>query len=184
MWETNQIRFQLGEDIDLDEVLNQLVQMGYQRTGMVSTPGEFSLRGGIVDVFPLTSQNPVRIELFDTEIDSIRLFSVEDQRSIDKLNEVEIGPATEVLLKYENIERLIQRIEAGLSASLKKIKAAAVKEKMTEYIGHEMGQLKNGQVPEQIFKYLSLAYESPSSLLDYLPHDGVYSLMISVVSRK
>ncbi|MFC7787255.1 MULTISPECIES: transcription-repair coupling factor [unclassified Rossellomorea] len=173
MWETNQIRFTTGEDIDLDEMLNQLVQMGYQRTGMVSTPGEFSLRGGIVDVFPLTSQNPVRIELFDTEIDSIRLFSVEDQRSIDKLDSMEIGPATEVLLKYENIERLIREIEAGLSSSLKKVKAAAVKEKLTEYIGHEMDQLENGQVPEQIFKYLSLAYENPSSLLDYLPQDGV-----------
>ncbi|WRP06693.1 transcription-repair coupling factor [Rossellomorea aquimaris] len=173
MWEMNQIRFKTGEDIDLDEVLNQLVQMGYQRTGMVSTPGEFSLRGGIVDVFPLTSQNPVRIELFDTEIDSIRIFSVEDQRSIDKLNAMEIGPATEVLLNYENIERLIREIEAGLSASLKKVKAAAVKEKMTEYIGHEVDQLENGQVPEQIFKYLSLAYDHPSSLLDYLPEDGV-----------
>ncbi|MGG4167472.1 transcription-repair coupling factor [Rossellomorea vietnamensis] len=173
MWATNQISFQMGEDIDLDEVLNQLVQMGYQRTGMVSTPGEFSLRGGIVDIFPLTTQNPVRIELFDTEIDSIRLFSVEDQRSIDKLNEIEIGPATEVLLKYENMERLIHEINAGLSTSLKKVKSAAVKEKMTEYIGHEVGQLENGQVPEQIFKYLSLAYDKPSSLLDYLPEDGV-----------
>lgn len=173
MWETNQVRFKTGEDIDLDEVLNQLVQMGYQRTGMVNTPGEFSLRGGIVDIFPLTSQNPVRIELFDTEIDSIRIFSVEDQRSIDKLNAMEIGPATEVLLSYENIERLIREIEAGLSASLKKVKAAAVKEKMTEYIGHEVDQLENGQVPEQIFKYLSLAYDHPSSLLDYLPEDGV-----------
>ncbi|MFI8688602.1 transcription-repair coupling factor [Rossellomorea sp. NPDC077527] len=173
MWATNQIRFKMGEDIDLDEVLNQLVQMGYQRTGMVSTPGEFSLRGGIVDIFPLTSQNPVRIELFDTEIDSIRVFSAEDQRSIDKLNEMEIGPATEVLLKYENMERLIHEINAGLSKSLKKVKSAAVKEKMTEYIGHEVGQLENGQVPEQIFKYLSLAYENPSSLLDYLHDDGV-----------
>ena len=173
MWATNQIRFQMGEDIDLDEVLNQLVQMGYQRTGMVSTPGEFSLRGGIVDIFPLTTQNPVRIELFDTEIDSIRFFSVEDQRSIDKLNEIEIGPATEVLLKYENMERLIHEINAGLSTSLKKVKSAAVKEKMTEYIGYEVSQLENGQVPEQIFKYLSLAYEKPSSLLDYLPEDGV-----------
>ena len=173
MWETNQIRFETGEDIDLDEVLNQLVQMGYQRTGMVSTPGEFSLRGGIVDIFPLTSQNPVRIELFDTEIDSIRIFSVEDQRSIDKLETMEVGPATEVLLKYENMERLIREINAGLSASLKKVKAAAVKEKLTEYIGHEVDQLENGQVPEQIFKYLSLAYDNPSSLLDYLPNDGV-----------
>ncbi|MCA1066528.1 transcription-repair coupling factor [Rossellomorea aquimaris] len=173
MWENNQLRFTAGEDVDLDEVLNQLVQMGYQRTGMVNTPGEFSLRGGIVDVFPLTSQNPVRIELFDTEVDSIRLFSVEDQRSIDKLESMEIGPATEVLLTYDNIEKLIHRIESGLSSSLKKVKAAAVKEKLTEYIGHEVDQLENGQVPEQIFKYLSLAYEQPSSLLDYLPEGGV-----------
>ncbi|WP_201716462.1 transcription-repair coupling factor [Rossellomorea arthrocnemi] len=173
MWKSNQIRFQKGQDIDLDEILNQLVQMGYQRTGMVSTPGEFSLRGGIIDIFPLTSQNPVRIELFDTEIDSIRIFSAEDQRSIDKLNEMEIGPATEVLLKYEHIERLIREINTGLSDSLKKVKSAAVKEKLTEYIGHEVDQLENGQVPEQIFKYLSLAYEYPSSLLDYLPQDGV-----------
>ncbi|WP_064090893.1 transcription-repair coupling factor [Rossellomorea aquimaris] len=173
MWEKNQITFTYGEDIDLDEVLNQLVQMGYQRAGMVSAPGEFSLRGGIVDVYPLTSQNPVRIELFDTEIDSIRTFSVEDQRSIDKLETMEVGPATEVLLNYEDTERLIHKIEAGLSNSLKKIKAAAVKEKLTEYIGHEIEQLENGQIPQQIFKYLSLAYDTPSSLLDYLPKDGV-----------
>ncbi|WP_430483446.1 transcription-repair coupling factor [Rossellomorea marisflavi] len=173
LWIKNQIRFNVGEDIDLDEVLNQLVQMGYQRAGMVSTPGEFSLRGGIVDIFPLTSQHPVRIELFDTEIDSIRMFSVEDQRSIDKLKTVDIGPATEVLLTYQNIERLIGEINKGLSKSLKKIKSAGVKEKMTEYIGHEVEQLENGQVPEQIFKYLSLAYETPASLLDYLPEDGV-----------
>ncbi len=173
LWEKNQITFKYGEEVDLDEILNQLVQMGYQRTGMVSTPGEFSLRGGIVDIFPLTSSNPVRIELFDTEIDSIRTFSVDDQRSIEKLTVMEIGPASEILLTYEDMERLIRKIEAGLSSSLKKIKSAGVKEKLTEYIGHEIEQLENGQVPEQIFKYLSLAYDTPSSLLDYLPKDGI-----------
>jgi transcription-repair coupling factor (superfamily II helicase) len=172
-WEKNQITFTYGEDIDLDDVLNQLVQMGYQRTGMVSTPGEFSLRGGIIDIYPLTLPNPVRIELFDTEIDSIRTFSVDDQRSIDKLKNIEVGPASEVLMNYEDMGSLIQKIEAGMSRSLKKIKTDSVKEKLTEYIGHEIEQLENGQIPEQIFKYLSLAYETPSSLLDYLPGDSV-----------
>ena len=72
--------------------------MGYVRSDMVSTPGEFSVRGGIIDVYPLTEQDPIRIELFDTEIDSIRTFSFDDQRSIDKRKEVSIGPATEIPL--------------------------------------------------------------------------------------
>ena len=54
--------------------------MGYVRTEMVTTPGEFSVRGGIIDIYPLTEEIPIRIELFDTEIDSIRTFSLDDQR--------------------------------------------------------------------------------------------------------
>ena len=67
--------------------LFNLVEMGYVRTEMITTPGEFSVRGGIIDMYPLTEQNPLRIELFDTEIDSIRTFSFEDQRSIEKRKE-------------------------------------------------------------------------------------------------
>lgn len=58
--------------------------MGYVRSEMVSSPGEFSVRGGILDIYPLTEEDPLRIELFDTEIDSIRAFSLEDQRSKEK----------------------------------------------------------------------------------------------------
>ena len=85
--------------------------MGYVRAEMVSTPGEFSVRGGIIDIYPLTESNPLRIELFDTEIDSIRYFSLEDQRSKEKISEVSIGPATEVLLEAENYSLIIG--EAG-----------------------------------------------------------------------
>lgn len=62
---------------------------------MVSAPGEFSVRGGIIDIYPLTSADPIRIELFDAEVDSIRTFSLEDQRSKEKMKTVAIGPATE-----------------------------------------------------------------------------------------
>ena len=68
-----------------------------------SAPGEFSVRGGIIDIYPLTEADPIRIELFDTEIDSIRYFSLEDQRSKEKMTEVLIGPATEVLLEAEQL---------------------------------------------------------------------------------
>ena len=77
--------------------------MGYVRTEMITTPGEFSVRGGIIDIFPLTEENPFQIELFDTEIDSIRTFSLDDQRSIEKCKEITIGPATEIPLTKRSI---------------------------------------------------------------------------------
>ncbi|TYS13661.1 transcription-repair coupling factor [Rossellomorea vietnamensis] len=176
LWKSLQLSFTLGEDIDLDNLLDQLLLMGYQRNEMVGTPGEFSLRGGILDIFPHTLETPVRIELFDTEIDSIRSFSLEDQRSIEKLKEVHIGPASETIMKSEHLENIIRRLETGLSKSLKKIKTDQVKERLTQNTGYELEQLRNGQKPQAIYKYLSYAYDEPASLLDYLPEGGMFFL--------
>ena len=92
LWKDHQITLRVGEDIDVDEFLNKLVNMGYRRESVVSHIGEFSLRGGIIDIYPLIGQ-PVRIELFDTEVDSIRDFDVETQRSNDNIEEVSITTA-------------------------------------------------------------------------------------------
>src|SRR5699024_90486 len=64
-WDKYQLRFALGEEIKIDSYLSSLVDMGYERAGMVTTPGEFSLRGGIIDIYPVTEEHPVRIELLD-----------------------------------------------------------------------------------------------------------------------
>ncbi|MDQ0220896.1 transcription-repair coupling factor [Peribacillus cavernae] len=181
VWKKYQITFTVGDDLDLDETLRTLIAMGYQRAEMVSTPGEFSLRGGIIDLYPITESNPVRIELFDTEIDSIRSFSIEDQRSMEKLSSVLIGPMTEALLEPKHIESMAEKLETGLSKSLKKVKNEKTKEQMVQTIDYELEQLKNGTKPEQIFKYLSLAYEKPASLLDYLPVNGL--VILDEISR-
>ena len=97
MWKSHQMNLKVGEDIDVDKFLNRLVNMGYRRESVVSHIGEFSLRGGIIDIYPLVG-SPVRIELFDTEIDSIRDFDVETQRSNDNLEQVEITTASDCLL--------------------------------------------------------------------------------------
>ena len=88
LWKEYQLSLKLGEDINIDKTLNTFVKMGYIRAEMVTTPGEFSVRGGIIDIYPLTEANPLRIELFDTEIDSIRYFSLDDQRSKEKVSEI------------------------------------------------------------------------------------------------
>jgi transcription-repair coupling factor (superfamily II helicase) len=181
LWKSYQLSLKLGEEIDVDHLLKTFVKMGYARAEMVNTPGEFSVRGGIIDIYPLTEANPLRIELFDTEIDSIRYFSLEDQRSKEKVSEIFIGPATEVLLEAEDYSRIIGKLEEALAKSLKKLKDDKAKLQLTQNISYELEQFKNGQKPDQVFKYLSFAYENANSLLDYLPHNGM--VFIDEISR-
>ncbi len=94
---------------------------GYRRTDMISAPGEISVRGGIIDLYPLTEGNPLRIELFDTEIDSLRYFSLESQRSLNMLESVIVGPAEEVLLTSLHYSHAAKKLEEQFSMTLKKI---------------------------------------------------------------
>src|SRR5690606_19159265 len=94
-WKNAALSAELGDEIDPAEWAASLVAMGFSRQPMVTSPGEFALRGGILDIYPLDREEPVRIELFDTEIDSIRTFSADDQRSTGRLDTVRILPAHE-----------------------------------------------------------------------------------------
>jgi transcription-repair coupling factor (superfamily II helicase) len=181
LWKNYQLSLNVGDDIDLNELLNKLVKMGYVRADLVSTPGEFSVRGGILDIYSLTEMDPIRIELFDTEIDSIRTFSLEDQRSKIKQQNVKIGPATEMIFETSHFEKLISNIENGLAKSLKTVKQEKVKTLLTQNIGFELDQLRMSQKPEQVFKYLSFAYGEENSLLDYLPSSGM--IFVDEISR-
>ncbi|WP_394220106.1 transcription-repair coupling factor [Halobacillus trueperi] len=175
-WEQSQLPFRVGEEINLDQYLERLVNMGYDRTEMVATPGEFSLRGGIMDVYPLTAEFPYRIELFDTEVDSIRTFDSETQRSHDKRDAVQIGPATELLLKDEDFARAHDRLENALSHSLKKLTKQDAKETLAQVVEHDLDLLKAKEHFQEIYKYIGYFYEEPVSLLDYLPETGLVIL--------
>ncbi|MGY3717092.1 transcription-repair coupling factor [Sutcliffiella cohnii] len=181
MWLQSIMTFEVGKIIELDSLAEKLVRLGYQRVGMVSTPGDFSIRGGIIDIYPLTEEYAVRIELFDDEVDSIRYFNVEDQRSQKSDTKVEIGPATEVLLSQLEMMRGAERLELLLAKSIKKVKEEKVKQLLAENITHEIETIRSGQVVKEINKYLSVFYEKPASLLDYLPEDAI--VMMDEISR-
>lgn len=89
------LHFRNDSSLDMDRLKDDLVRMGYERTGQVEMPGQFSIRGGIVDIYSLTEENPWRIELWGDEIDSIRSFDAQSQRSLENLEEVVIYPAAE-----------------------------------------------------------------------------------------
>lgn len=89
------IHYASDSTVDIEQLKNQLVALGYERVGQVEMPGQFSVRGGIVDIYCLTEENPWRIELWGDEIDSIRSFDPESQRSLENLEELTIYPAVE-----------------------------------------------------------------------------------------
>ncbi|WP_340002659.1 transcription-repair coupling factor [Oceanobacillus sp. FSL K6-0127] len=175
-WSKYQLRFVTGEDIAIDSYLSSLIDMGYERTSMVATPGEFSRRGGIIDIYPITEQHPIRIELFDEEIDSIRYFDAETQRSLDRVENVTIGPATELLLTDEDVLASANKLEEAYAATLKKMKASSAKEKLIEVIEQDISRLKNLERFQEMYKYIGFLYENPASLLDYLDSDGLIVL--------
>ena len=87
--------FRNDSELDVNQLRAQLVSMGYELVGQVEMPGQFSVRGGIIDIYCLTEENPWRIELWGDEIDSIRSFDAQSQRSIENLDEIVIYPAAE-----------------------------------------------------------------------------------------
>lgn len=93
--EKSVIRIQNDSQIDIEELSGRLTRLGYDREAQTEGPGQFAVRGGIVDIYPLTEELPVRIELWGDEVDSIRTFDVETQRSVENLTEIEIYPAVE-----------------------------------------------------------------------------------------
>ncbi len=102
--EKQKITLSDGETLDFSKVQEELARMGYERESQIESPGQFAVRGGILDIFPLTDETPVRIELWGDEIDSIRTFDADSQRSIENLEEITIYPVGESL--EENRERV------------------------------------------------------------------------------
>ena len=112
----------VGDILNLEELTKHLVELGYEKNYQAETMGEFSVRGGILDIFPLTEDNPFRIEFWGDEVDSIRSFDAESQRSIENLEEITIYPATEVVLDKETIRQGIKAIEKEAQKSQKKFR--------------------------------------------------------------
>ena len=118
----NVLTFEEGKVYDIENLKKVLVRLGYERMGQVSGNGQFAIRGGIIDIFPLTEAAPIRIEMWDDEIDSIRAFDVESQRSVERLEKVEIYPASEVIFTENEIQDGIISIKTELKIQMAVLK--------------------------------------------------------------
>ena len=104
-------KISVGDTVELNGLTRHLVELGYEKNYQAETMGEFSVRGGIIDIFPLTEETPFRIELWGDEVDSIRSFDPESQRSIENLEEIYIYPACELVLTEEELRNGVARIQ-------------------------------------------------------------------------
>lgn len=115
-------------ELNLTALPNQLIEMGYERQKLVAKPGEFAIRGDIVDIFPLNLEDPIRIELFDDQIDSLRRFDLATQRSIENLTTLTILPAQDRLISLEDRQRAAQKIQKSLAKELHRIEAVEARD--------------------------------------------------------
>lgn len=114
----NIIHFKNSDIIDTEKLISKLVGIGYTRVPMIDGQGQFAVRGGIIDIFSYTDETPVRIELWDDEIDSIRFFDVESQRSVEKIQTYDVFPATEWILSEDEIDVGFEKVKDEVEKQL------------------------------------------------------------------
>ena len=155
----NVLQLEVGKDISLENLKESLNALGYDREDMVTGRGQYTVRGGIIDFFPLTTDNPVRVEFWGDEIDSIRFFDVESQRTIEALKEISIFPAEEFLVDKNKIDDICENI-------LKEYPDATA----------DVEAIKNGNYITKIDKYFKFFYKETSTLLDYIGKNTIVFL--------
>ncbi len=162
------------DTIEVDRLKELLIATGYERMAQVEGSGQFAIRGGIIDIFPLTEENPVRIELWDDEVDSIRYFDIESQRSIERVEEITIYPAKEIILNEDKLADGIEKIKAELKKCEAKLRgngkieeAHRLKVSVSEIL-EEMTTLRDSVSLDSYIEYFC---DNTVSLLDYFPKE-------------
>ncbi len=164
----NELDFKVGESYSLEEVKQKLVKLGYVRYDLIEGRGQFSVRGGIVDI-ATDEKTGFRIEFWGDEIDSIRNFNITSQRSITTLEKATIYPANEYILE-NSIENICQ-----------KIKEIETTDKQREMIEEDIEQIKVGNYISKIDKYFDCFYEKQETILDYLSNN--YCIFLDEIGK-
>ncbi|WP_300386455.1 transcription-repair coupling factor [Clostridium sp.] len=162
-------KLKIDDEVDFKELSRKLIECGYERVEAVEGKGEFSLRGGILDVYPPISTYPYRIELFGDTIDSIRIFNTGSQRSIDKVQEVEIFPAKEIILNEEALERGRENILKEFEEIKKTSKTKDERFiKLERIVNYNIDSLRETLTFETIDSYLPYFYNKLDSFFSYV----------------
>lgn len=164
----NTLNFKVGDRCDLEVLKQKLIDLGYQRFDLIDGRGEFSVRGGIIDIS--TNDNTgIRIELWGDEIDSIRHFNIISQRSVDNIEKIEIFPAHEYIL-----EMPIEEVNKNISQNV-------YSETISEKVEADLEKIRNGEYISKIERYFNSFYKKQETVLEYL--DDKYLVFVDEFSK-
>lgn len=174
VWKAHILKIQKGGILDERQIATRLVNMGYEKNYQVEAPGQFSIRGGIIDIFDLTEENPYRIELWGDEIDSIRSFDILSQRSIEKLESVSVYPATELVLSSQDKETGLLEIQKDCKVTAAKFRKLGKPEEATRLEKQVAGFLEQieFQAGANFDSYIHYFYKYTDSFLDFFDKDN------------
>ena len=169
------IDINIDSEINLNEISTRLVQLGYEREKMVEEPGQFSIRGGILDIYTLVYDNPVRIELFGDEVDSIRFFNVESQRSVENIDDITITPVNEIVFDKKQIEKFLPKIKRDYKKQIQKLEETGSQNEadyLKQLSGENLDKLSEFHYFEGYEQFLPYFYEGDlSTIFDYMDDD-------------
>ena len=156
-------------EVSEEKIKKRLIAMGYEKTHQVETPGQFSVRGGILDIFDLTQENPYRIELWGEEIESIRSFDVLSQRSIENLESIRIYPATELILTKEQLAEGMRKIASDAkkqSEALRKEFLTQEAHRLSKHVKELQEQVLELGMTVNLESYINYFFEKTGSFID------------------
>ena len=170
----NRVMISLETEVSEQDITKKFTAMGYERTPFVEAAGEFAVRGGIVDIYPFTSDCPYRIELWGEEVDSIRSFDAQSQRSIEEVKSLTVYPATEIVLSEERISQGLKKIEAeyqDLKETFHKAFETDKEVRLTKEFQRIREELSELSMLIGVEGYLPYFYDRLVCFLDYFPKD-------------
>lgn len=169
-FENRTVEFEVGKRFDLEELTKNLVEMGYSREDIVEGTGQFAVRGGIVDIFSPNYENPIRVEFFDDETDSVRMFDIYTQRSLEKLESARVIPAVEAVMSREKKTEIVAALEDEVRRAKRR---KGDKEEFIKTTEADIESFNERHYFPSIDKYVSDIYGAVPTVLDYFDEDDL-----------
>ena len=176
LWKKKQLEIKIGVSVNWEAFFKSLVEMGYERAELTESEGSFSVRGDIVDIFPFYTPLPLRISFLDEEVESIRYFDAESQRSLETIPAITILPAREVILNATSFQEGAKALAAEAEQVTRQLKIKnqeKAADRLRTKVENHLVKLRNFGYFDGIEQYISYFYAKPSTLIDYFPQGGL-----------
>ena len=170
---SNIFELKVGQEIDLQELKNKLVKMGYYQVNKIDQSLQFASRGDILDIYSLNYENPIRLEFFGDEIESIRFFTIENQKSIDKVNDVSILPATLNLLDENEVKNAENKIREQAEKDIKKAASMDFQMALEAAISEDLELIKTSNFSSKFYKYMGYLQGIHHELTDFFDNYSI-----------